>query len=298
DRIDLEIPRGAIFGLLGPNGAGKSTALRILATLLSPSAGRIRVAGIDPTSDPIEVRRKLGYVTATTGLYERLTPREILEYFGRLHGMDAALLARRVTDLRDWLDLGEFFDRQCRTLSTGQKQRTSIARILVHDPPILILDEPTLGLDVLSNRVVLAFIGECAKAGKTVVMSTHYLDDAEVLCKRFCLIHQGHGIGQGTLDDLRQTTGKTRLSEIFLHLTGGAADPRLSALPTAHPRPDARERPSALTAPSPATAADQDTPVQPGTLSNSSNSSNRSNSANSAEPAHTEDPPPAAGAPS
>lgn len=232
DGLTFQAHPGEVFGLLGPNGAGKSTTLRILSTLLSPTSGHVRIADTDPAADPLAVRRQLGYVTATTGLYERLTPREILAYFGQLHGMRPEVLAQRSDALRQWLDLTEFFDRQCRTLSTGQKQRTSIARILVHDPPILILDEPTLGLDVLSNRIVLAFIGECAKAGKTVIMSTHYLDDAEVLCKRFCLIHQGKGIGAGTLDELRTQTGRTRLSEIFLHLTGGEAESQLPALPT------------------------------------------------------------------
>ncbi|HTL52826.1 MAG TPA: ATP-binding cassette domain-containing protein [Planctomycetota bacterium] len=242
DGLSLQCHPGEVFGLLGPNGAGKSTTLRILSTLLSPTAGSVKIAGFDPATEPLEVRRRLGYVTATTGLYERLTPREILRYFGELHGLPADRLTQRIEDLRQWLDLTEFFDRQCRTLSTGQKQRTSIARILVHDPPILILDEPTLGLDVLSNRVVLAFIAECAKAGKTVVMSTHYLDDAEALCKRFCLIHQGRSIGQGTLEELRAQcapAGCTRLSEIFLHLTGGGGETILPALPSLHGRPAA-----------------------------------------------------------
>lgn len=211
---------GEIYGLLGPNGAGKTTSLRIISGLITPTSGHVRLNGHDVLEHREHAKRCLGYLTASTGLYQRLTPRELLRYFGELLGMQRPGLEKRIAELIEWLDMGEFVDLRCGGLSTGQKQRTNIARALMGDPPILIMDEPTLGLDVLTNRIVLDFIRTEASRGKAVIMSTHYLDEAETLCHRFGLIHEGRLMGEGDLSVLQQLSGRRRLSEIFLKLCG------------------------------------------------------------------------------
>lgn len=220
DGVSFHVAPGEIYGLLGPNGAGKTTSLRIISGLLTATSGEVRLAGFDVTRQREEAKRCLGYLTASTGLYQRLSPRELLKYFGQLLGMDTEAVNRRIAALIEWLDMGEFADLRCGGLSTGQKQRTNIARALMGNPPILIMDEPTLGLDVLTNRIVLEFIRAEAATGKAVIMSTHYLDDAESLCNRFGLIHEGKLVGEGDLASLQAASGRRRLSEIFLNLCG------------------------------------------------------------------------------
>lgn len=218
DGASFEVHPGEIYGLLGPNGAGKTTTLRMVSGLLRPTAGRVLVRGIDVTEHPEAVKRQIGYLTANTGLYLRLTPRELLEYFGRLYGLSAGEARRRVDELAEYLDMGDFLTLRCGALSTGQKQRTNIARALIADPPILIMDEPTLGLDVLSNRLILGLIRAQAERGKAILLSTHALDEIEGMCARIGLIHDGRMIAEGDLEALRRRSGRTRLSEIFLHL--------------------------------------------------------------------------------
>ena len=220
DGLSFAVEPGEIYGLLGPNGAGKTTALRMISGLLTPTSGWARLNGHDPRSDQEAAKRSLGYLTASTGLYQRLTPRELLRYFGELLGMDKDAIGRRMEALIDWLDIASFANLRCGGLSTGQKQRTNIARALMGDPPILVMDEPTLGLDVLTNRVVLDFIRAEGQRGKAIIMSTHYLDEAEVLCDRYGLIHEGRLVGQGDLKTLQALTDRRRLSEIFLKLCG------------------------------------------------------------------------------
>lgn len=220
DGLDFRVEAGEIYGLLGPNGAGKTTALRMIGGLLTPTAGTALLNGCDIQNDREAAKRSLGYLTASTGLYIRLTPREILRYFGALIGLERAAIERRIDELIDWLDMAGFADLRCGGLSTGQKQRTNIARALIGDPPILILDEPTLGLDVLTNRIVLDFIRAEGARGKAIVLSTHYLDEAERLCRRFGLLHEGKLVGEGDLNTLQRLTGRQRLSEIFLKLCG------------------------------------------------------------------------------
>ncbi len=221
--LSFHVGVGEIYGLLGPNGAGKTTTLRILAGLMKPTAGRVAINGCDVAEQPQNVKRSIGYLTANTGLYQRLSPRELLPYFAELNGLDAEFTARRSAELIDWLGMADFADIRCGALSTGQKQRTNIARALIADPPILILDEPTLGLDVLTNRVILEFIRHQRRAGKTIVLSTHYLDEAETLCDRIGLLHEGRLIAEGDLAALRRQAGHNRLTEIFLELTGQQA---------------------------------------------------------------------------
>ncbi|MBW7906588.1 MAG: ABC transporter ATP-binding protein [Phycisphaerae bacterium] len=226
-QLSLSVAPGEIYGLLGPNGAGKTTTLRMISGLLQPTEGRVLIDGQDVARFPLAVKRKIGYLTANTGLYARLTPRELLDYFGTLYGMAREARRRRIGELAEYLGMGDFLGLRCGALSTGQRQRTNIARALIADPPVLILDEPTLGLDVLSNRLILRLIQSQAQQGKAVLLSTHALDEIEVLCRRVGLIHRGALLAEGDLDALRQRTGRTRLSEVFLHLVG-ADEPLLA----------------------------------------------------------------------
>jgi sodium transport system ATP-binding protein len=206
---------GQVYGLLGANGAGKTTTLRMLATLLEPSAGSARVAGHDIRRNSAAVRSSIGFLSAATALYGRLTAREMTEYFGRLHGMDGPKLGARVDDVFQRLEI-DFAERRCDTLSTGMKQKVSIARTLVHDPPVMIFDEPTLGLDVMTARAIVAFIRECRAQGKTVLFSTHVMSEAEKLCDVIGIVHQGRLLAEGTLDDLRNRYQQHDLEEIFV----------------------------------------------------------------------------------
>jgi sodium transport system ATP-binding protein len=214
--VSFHVRAGEIYGLLGPNGAGKTTTLRVLSGLMAPTRGRVMLNGIDVQREPMSAKRYIGFLTANTGLYQRLSPRELLPYFAELNGLDREVSRRRVAALIDLLGMKDFADVRCGALSTGQKQRTNIARALIADPPILIMDEPTLGLDVLTNRVILEFIRRERDAGKAIVLSTHYLDEAETLCDRIGLLHEGRLVAEGTMPQLRASTGKERLTEIFL----------------------------------------------------------------------------------
>jgi len=220
DGLSFQVRAGEIYGLLGPNGAGKTTTLRILSGLMGPTSGRALVNGLDLADDPAGAKHSLGFLTASTGLYQRLSPRELLLYFADLNDIDRRTARRRIEELIEWLEMGDFADLRCGALSTGQRQRTSIARALVADPPILILDEPTLGLDVLTNRLILDFIRRQRQRGKTILLSTHYLDEAERLCDRIGLIHRGRLVAEGTLDELRGPDRERRLTEIFLQAVG------------------------------------------------------------------------------
>ena len=217
--LSFEVQAGAIYGLLGPNGAGKTTSLRMISGLLRPTSGRVIIGGVDVTDDPEQVKRSIGYLTANTGLYERLTPLELLRYFAALYSMPREQAEPKIAGLIEWLGMEPFAKLRCGALSTGQKQRTNIARALLADPPVLIMDEPTLGLDVLSNRLILELIRTQAEAGKAILLSTHALDEIETMCQQIGLIHSGTLIAEGDLETLRAQTGKTRLSEIFLQLT-------------------------------------------------------------------------------
>jgi sodium transport system ATP-binding protein len=218
DSLCFHVEPGEIYGLLGPNGAGKTTTLRILSGLMQPTEGRVLMAGVDVTREPERAKGLIGFLTANTGLYQRLSPRELLPYFAELHGIEPALAKQRVEELIGWLGMTDFADLRCGALSTGQKQRTNIARALIADPPVLILDEPTLGLDVLTNRVILEFIRRQRDRGKAILLSTHYLDEAENLCDRIGLLHEGRLIAEGTMPELRVQSGCERLTDIFLRM--------------------------------------------------------------------------------
>jgi sodium transport system ATP-binding protein len=214
--LNLEVYPGEVVGLLGPNGAGKTTALRMLAAILTPTAGHASVCGNDTRRKPLEAKKKLGFLSGDTALYKRLTPRELLLYFGRLHDMSDADIATRSDELIEQLGMGDFADRYCSTLSSGQQQKANIARTLVHDPPVLILDEPTTALDIVTGKFIMDAIQQARADGRAILFSTHIMSEAEYLCDRIALIHQGEIRGQGTLDELREQTGKPNLTEVFL----------------------------------------------------------------------------------
>ena len=222
--LSFTVAPGEIYGLLGPNGAGKTTTLRVLAGILVPTTGSAHVAGIDVAQDPLSVRRRLGFLTNTTGLYPRLSGRELLGYFARLHGMSRDATAARIDALVAALALAPFFDRRCESLSTGERQRTSIARAVLHDPAVLILDEPTAGLDVLASRFLRDFVRAERDRGKAVLFSTHYLAEAELLCDRIGLLHRGRLLAEGTPAALRAAAGDApSLEEAFLRLVAAEA---------------------------------------------------------------------------
>lgn len=224
DDVSFQVRQGEIYGLLGLNGAGKTTTLRMLATMLRPDAGTITINGHDAVAAPAAVRAQIGFLTGSTGLYWRLTPREIMTYFGRLSGMDDPLIRERSAALIERLGLHEFVDRRVDKLSAGQKQRASIARTLIHDPPVLILDEPTVGLDVVTSRAIVEFIGDAKTRGKSVLLSTHVMHEAARLCDRIGIIHAGRMRVEGTLEEFRRRTGRNDLDDIFVSfIDGGAA---------------------------------------------------------------------------
>jgi len=207
---------GEIYGLLGANGAGKTTTLRMLATILAPSEGTAIVAGYDVVKDPQTVRSRVGFLSTATALYGRLSAQEMVEYFGRLQGLDEPTLRRRIDQIFARLEMDDFRDRRCDKLSTGMKQKVSIARTLVHDPSVMIFDEPTVGLDVMAARTIAAFIRECREAGKTVVLSTHVMSDVEKLCDHIGIIHDGKLLAEGTLPELRARFGVQDLEDLFV----------------------------------------------------------------------------------
>jgi len=220
DDISLICHPGQIYGLLGANGAGKTTTLRLLATLLRPTSGSAMVAGFDTAEAPERVRASVGFLATSTALYGRLTARETIAYFGRLNGLTAQQIATRIAELAAALDLGEFLDRRVEKFSTGMKQKTSIARTLVHDPAVLIFDEPTIGLDVMAARTIARFVRDCRARGKTVIYSTHVMSEVEKLCDVVGIIHHGRLVAEGTVGDLRQRYGEQDMEEIFIRAVG------------------------------------------------------------------------------
>jgi len=216
DGVSFRCEPGRIFGLLGVNGAGKTTTLRMLATILKPSSGTAVVAGHDILREPEAVRSSVGFLSTSTALYGRLTAQELVEYFGKLHGMDRVTLRRRVDELFGLLEMDAFRKRRCDKLSTGMKQKTSIARTLVHDPPVMIFDEPTIGLDVLTARTIVSFIRDCRNRGKTVIFSTHVMSEVEKLCDTISIIHEGRIRAEGDLEALRARFGEQSMEDIFV----------------------------------------------------------------------------------
>jgi sodium transport system ATP-binding protein len=222
-RLSLRVDAGEVYALLGANGAGKTTALRCLATLLRPTAGTARIDGRDVRAEPLEVRRRLGFLAASMGLYARLTPRELLRYFARLQGVADARLAAVVEEAVQRFGIEPFADRLCGRLSTGQRQRVSIARAVVHDPPALVLDEPTLGLDVLSGETIHRFVADARQRGRAVIFSTHHMSEVELLADRVGILAAGRLAVEGTPEEVVARSGEANLARAFLHYAREAA---------------------------------------------------------------------------
>jgi sodium transport system ATP-binding protein len=220
--VSFDCRPGEIFGLLGPNGAGKTTTLRVLSTVLKPTGGHAIVAGHDVVAEPQAVRSNIGYMSASTGIYDRMSAWELVEYFGQLYGLPREQLRERMEIIFDWLKMNDFRETLGSKMSTGMKQKVSIARTIVHNPPVLIFDEPTSGLDVLVQRVVLQKILELRDMGKTILFSTHSMHEVEKLCQRVAIIHKGELQVAGEPHELLERFDRPDLEELFFHLVDRA----------------------------------------------------------------------------
>jgi sodium transport system ATP-binding protein len=218
DHISFDAQRGQVFGLLGPNGAGKTTTMRILCTVLRPSGGTVELAGFNVLTHPGQVRQNIGFLSANTAIYDRMTAWELVEYFGRLYGLEGERLRSRMEEVFASLRMNDFRDVLGAKMSTGMRQKASIARAVVHDPPILIFDEPTIGLDVLVARAVLESIERLRDQGKCIVYSTHIMREVEKVCDRVAIVSRGKIQAAGTLPELREQFGQNDLEELFFAL--------------------------------------------------------------------------------
>ncbi len=221
DSLSFRAEPGQVYGLLGPNGAGKTTTLRMLATLLTPDSGTARVAGHDIRSSPEAVRASIGYLSGNTGLYGRLTAREMILYFARLQGVPEP--ERRTDRLLYRFGIDDYRNQRCDALSTGMGQKVSIARAIVHDPPVLILDEPTAGLDVLVSQTLLEFVEEAKDHGTCLIYSTHIMSEAERLCDRVGILHEGRLLAEGTPEELKEQSAERYLESAFIHFVRAAS---------------------------------------------------------------------------
>jgi sodium transport system ATP-binding protein len=222
DGLSFQCGRGQVFGLLGANGAGKTTTLRMLSTILQPTGGDAFLAGFSVRDAPQEVRRRLGFYSASTALYPRLTARETLDFFARINGYPSERVPARIAELIERFGIGPYADARVEKLSSGMKQKVSIARTLAHDPPILIFDEPTVGLDVLNALIMVDNVRALRAEGKTILYSTHIMSEAEKLCDRIAIIHGGRILASDSLDGLRAATGKHYLEDVFVHYVADA----------------------------------------------------------------------------
>lgn len=218
--VSFSCKANEIFGLLGPNGAGKTTTLRMLSTAIKPSSGTALINGVDVTQNPQKVRQEIGFLSGNTGLYGRLTAREMVTYFGKLYGMDNSLIKERIVKLFDLLDMNDFADVRNEKLSTGMKQKVSIARSVLHDPQVMIFDEPTNGLDVMSSRTIVDFIRKCCEDGKCVIFSTHIMSEAARLCNRIAVIHKGEKYFEGDINEILAKTSCDNLEDAFIKIVG------------------------------------------------------------------------------
>jgi len=218
--VSFSAPDGQITGLLGPNGAGKSTTLRMLYTLLKPESGSAQIDGFDVRQSPLEVQSRIGVLADARGLYSRLTSRENIRYFGRLHGLSGEALENKINSLIVLLDMQSIADRKTEGFSTGEKLKVAIARTLVHDPQNVLLDEPTNGLDVMSTRAMRQFILRLREEGKCVLFTSHIMQEVAALCDQIVIISQGTVTANGSPDDLRKQTGKENLEDAFVAVIG------------------------------------------------------------------------------
>lgn len=218
DDVSFDVAPAEVYGLLGPNGAGKTTMMRMILGLLKPDSGFAEIDGHRSDQQPDEVKRQVGFVSASAGVYQWLTGREMLAFFGEVYGLSNSEIDSRIEELSSILRLDDFLGQGCATMSTGQKQRLSLARALIHDPPVMILDEPTLGLDVVGSQVIFNYINILKERDKAIILCTHRLEQAQRVCTRFGLMHQGKQVLEGTMSELRSQTGRTDLVEMFVDL--------------------------------------------------------------------------------
>ncbi len=216
--VSFQCNPGRVFSLLGPNGAGKTTALRIISTILSPTSGSVIVCGMDVTEKGPEVRSRIGFLTGSTGLYERLTPNEITQYYGKLNGVDQQTLNRRREELYTLLDMHEFAGKRIGKLSTGMKQKVSIVRTMIHDPEVVVFDEPTAGLDMIAAKNIIALIRDCKDKNKTVIFSSHIMSEVDLLCDDLAIIHKGRILFNDTMATFRKQLKGESLTDEFIRI--------------------------------------------------------------------------------
>ncbi len=222
DHVSFECKPGRIFSLLGPNGAGKTTSLRVIATILRATSGMVKVCGIELDKSPGEARRRMGFLTGSTGLYERLTPNELITYFGNLNGLNGRLLDDRKDKLYTLLDMHDFANKRIGKLSTGMKQKVSICRTMIHDPDVLVFDEPTSGLDVITAKNIIELIRDCKEQNKTVIFSSHIMSEVDLLCDDLAIIHNGKILFNNTMENFRSQMHTSNLTEEFIHIVNNS----------------------------------------------------------------------------
>jgi sodium transport system ATP-binding protein len=218
DDISFECQPGRIFSLLGPNGAGKTTTMRMLSTIFKPTSGKIEIAGIDAVKNAREARRKIGFLTGSTGLYARLTPNELVKYFADLYGVSDVDFKIRKDRLFTLLDMNEFQSKRIGKLSTGMKQKVSICRTMIHDPEVIVFDEPTSGLDVITAENIISLIRDCKNEGKTVIFSSHIMSEVDLLCDDMAIVHKGKLLFNGTMDEFRTNQQEASLTGEFIRI--------------------------------------------------------------------------------
>lgn len=218
DDVSFSCKPGRVFSLLGPNGAGKTTSLRIIATILKATSGQVKVCGIDLNDDSQKARGKMGFLTGTTGLYERLTPNEVIRYFGTLYGLERRQLEARKEQLFSMLDMHDFANKRIGKLSTGMKQKVSICRTMIHDPDVIVFDEPTSGLDVITAKNIIELIRDCKDQGKTVIFSSHIMSEVDLLCDDLAIIHNGKILFNDTMENFRKQMHTPNLTEEFIYI--------------------------------------------------------------------------------
>lgn len=216
--VSFSCQPGKVFSLLGPNGAGKTTTLRTIGGIIKPTSGSVLINGIDMAQNPNEARKQIGFLTGSTGLYGRLTPNEMIHYFGGLYGVDKATIEQRKNKLYDMLDMHHFASKQIGKLSTGMKQKVSICRTMIHDPAVLVFDEPTSGLDVISAEAIINLIRDCKQNNKTVIFSSHIMSEVELLCDELAIIHKGKIIEQSSFEQFKNQEPNKSLTERFIEI--------------------------------------------------------------------------------
>lgn len=222
NNISLSCQPGRVFSLLGPNGAGKTTTLRMISTIFKPTSGTIKIAGIDAVQNPQDARKKIGFLTGSTGLYARLTPNEMIDYFGKLYGVDKNTIRQRKEKLFHLLDMEHFANKRIGKLSTGMKQKVSICRTMIHDPEVVVFDEPTSGLDVITAENIIQLIRDCKSEGKTVIFSSHIMSEVDLLCDDLAIIHQGQLLFNDTMEKFKSTMQAENLTAEFIRIVNAS----------------------------------------------------------------------------